>query len=84
MDKRIALVTGANRGIGFEVSRQLAGKGIYVLLTSRDDAKGKAAAQRLSANGLDVTHYQLDVPTKRASNVCANLWSKNADGSISW
>ncbi len=61
MDNRIALVTGANRGIGFEVCRQLAAKGIHVLLTSRTDAKGKAAAQKLLANGLDVTHYQLDV-----------------------
>jgi len=36
------VVTGANRGIGFEVCRQLAGRGIHVILTSRDEGKGKS------------------------------------------
>lgn len=58
---RIALITGANRGIGFEVARQLAQKGIEVLLGARDPVKGEAAAERLTAENLPVTFIHLDV-----------------------
>ncbi|MCM2277465.1 MAG: SDR family oxidoreductase [Oligoflexia bacterium] len=57
---RIALVTGANRGIGLEVCRQLAAKGLQVILTSRDAAKGEAAAARLREQGGKVRYCQLD------------------------
>lgn len=59
--KRVAVVTGANRGIGFETCRQLAKKGIQVILTSRDEVKGKAAAEKLQAEELDVSYHPLDV-----------------------
>ena len=55
------MVTGGNRGMGFETCRQLAGRGARVVLTSRDPAKGEAAAGRLRGDGLDVRHHQLDV-----------------------
>ncbi|MCM2323286.1 MAG: SDR family oxidoreductase [Oligoflexia bacterium] len=58
--QRIALVTGANRGIGFEVCRQLAHQGLDVILTSRDPAKGEAAAKKLRDQGLKVRYCQLD------------------------
>jgi NAD(P)-dependent dehydrogenase (short-subunit alcohol dehydrogenase family) len=56
----IALVTGGNRGIGLEVCRQLAESGHQVILTSRDEAKGKAAVaeldnERIVYHSLDVT-----------------------------
>src|SRR5215831_5581037 len=56
----VALVTGANRGIGFEVCRQLAGKGFVVLLTARDAAKANTAAREL-ANAGTVESLLLDV-----------------------
>lgn len=59
--ERIALVTGANRGIGFEVSRQLAKQGITVLLSGRDHDAINHAANDLIAEGLKVEPIQLDV-----------------------
>ena len=58
---KIAVVTGGNRGMGFETCRQLGRRGARVILTSRDPAKGEAAAGRLQGEGLDVRHHQLDV-----------------------
>lgn len=57
----IALVTGANKGIGFETVRQLARTGVHVFLGARDRAKGVAAALKLQAEGLDVEALTLDV-----------------------
>jgi NAD(P)-dependent dehydrogenase (short-subunit alcohol dehydrogenase family) len=58
---KIAVVTGANRGLGFETCRQLARHGLRVVLTSRDPAKGQAAAETLRKEGLDVHHQPMDV-----------------------
>ncbi|MEQ6340209.1 MAG: SDR family oxidoreductase [Gammaproteobacteria bacterium] len=59
--QKIAVVTGANRGLGYETCRQLAQQGYQVVLTSRDAAKGRAATERLNAKGLDAVYHQLDV-----------------------
>jgi len=60
MDK-VALVTGANRGIGLEIARQLAERGNRVILCARNVAQGEAAAKSLSANGARVFPAELDV-----------------------
>jgi NAD(P)-dependent dehydrogenase (short-subunit alcohol dehydrogenase family) len=58
---RIALVTGANRGLGFETCRQLAQLGLTVILSARDLTKCEVAANQLIERGLDVIFYELDV-----------------------
>jgi NAD(P)-dependent dehydrogenase (short-subunit alcohol dehydrogenase family) len=59
--QRLAVVTGANRGIGLEVCRQLAELGMTVVLTSRNRRRGESAAVGLADRGLDVLAQPLDV-----------------------
>jgi NAD(P)-dependent dehydrogenase (short-subunit alcohol dehydrogenase family) len=67
MDKRVAVVTGANRGIGLEICRQLARRGgIRVVLTARNETKGKAAAGQLRDEGLEVDFHELDVTSEKS------------------
>jgi NAD(P)-dependent dehydrogenase (short-subunit alcohol dehydrogenase family) len=58
---KIALVTGATRGIGFETARQLATSGVHVLLAGRDRAKAVEASLKLQSEGLSVEAIALDV-----------------------
>ncbi|KAM4115463.1 hypothetical protein ACJW30_04G152300 [Castanea mollissima] len=60
--KRVAVVTGANKGIGLEISRQLALNGVKVILTARDVKRGTEAVETLKAAGYsDLSFHQLDV-----------------------
>lgn len=59
--QRIALVTGANKGIGLEIARQLAEADVTVLLGSRDAERGRAAIDELSASGLNVEAIEIDL-----------------------
>jgi NAD(P)-dependent dehydrogenase (short-subunit alcohol dehydrogenase family) len=59
--KKIALVTGANKGIGLETARQLGQKEITVLAGARDEAKANRAAEELRKEGLDVHGIVIDV-----------------------
>lgn len=61
MSKRIALVTGGNRGLGLETCNQLGEKGYRVLLGARDAKKGEAAAESLRKKGHDTRFIELDV-----------------------
>ncbi|XP_010052778.2 (+)-neomenthol dehydrogenase [Eucalyptus grandis] len=58
---RYAVVTGANKGIGLEICRQLASKGIEVILTARDKQRGLGAVKGLEESGISVIFHQLDV-----------------------
>ncbi|PWZ39207.1 hypothetical protein Zm00014a_043771 [Zea mays] len=59
---RVAVVTGGNKGIGLEVCRQLASRGVAVILTARDEKKGTEAVATLRGSGLpDVQFHRLDV-----------------------
>ncbi|RCV07505.1 hypothetical protein SETIT_1G250200v2 [Setaria italica] len=61
-EKRVALVTGGNRGMGFEICRQLASSGLAVVLTARDEKRGAEAVDRLRGLGLpDVVFHQLEI-----------------------
>ena len=61
MAGKIALITGANKGIGFETARQLAAQGITVLVGARDQIRGNEAVQKLGAEGADAHFVLLDV-----------------------
>lgn len=70
-EKRYAVVTGGNKGIGFEICRQLALNGIQVILTARNEARGVEAVEKLNASGVsNVVFHQLDI---KDSTSVANL-----------
>jgi NAD(P)-dependent dehydrogenase (short-subunit alcohol dehydrogenase family) len=71
-DKKIALITGANKGIGKEIARQLGQQGIFVIIGARDKKKGQEAEKELRSQGMDVLTVKLDV-TKQATIDAAAL-----------
>lgn len=75
--KKIALVTGANKGIGLETVRQLAAQGVAVLLAARDRERGEQAANTLKQEGLDVQFLQLDVSDTASQDTAAKFIADN-------
>ena len=70
MSIRTALATGANRGIGYEVCRQLASHGLRVILTGRDSRHVSEAATTFGNAGLDVVPEMLDVSSEDSVSAC--------------
>jgi NAD(P)-dependent dehydrogenase (short-subunit alcohol dehydrogenase family) len=60
-EKKVALITGANKGLGLETARQLGKLGYTVLIGSRDPLKGEVAARLMRNEGIDVRVVKLDV-----------------------
>jgi NAD(P)-dependent dehydrogenase (short-subunit alcohol dehydrogenase family) len=76
--KRIGLVTGANRGIGLETARQLAQKDVFVILTARQLEDAKAAVERLKSEGIaDVMALKLDVTLAKDRSQVAQFLSEH-------
>ena len=61
IDKRLAVITGGNRGLGYETCRQLGQLGHKILLASRDPVAGRDSASQLAGEGVDVDFIVLDV-----------------------
>jgi NAD(P)-dependent dehydrogenase (short-subunit alcohol dehydrogenase family) len=68
--EKIALITGANRGLGFEIARQLGNKGMTVIIGARDEKNGTDAAEKLNQQGITAHFVQLDI-TKSESITAA-------------
>jgi NAD(P)-dependent dehydrogenase (short-subunit alcohol dehydrogenase family) len=76
---KTALVTGANKGIGYEVARQLGGKGFHVFLGARDPNRGRKAAEALGKDGAVVTAVPLDVSDAESINNAVHVVSEAVD-----
>src|SRR5438105_14276948 len=76
--KRIALVTGANKGIGFEVARELARQNFRVFLVARNEKAGGAAAEKLREEG-DVIFLKIDVADENSIRAAATELTRQGD-----
>lgn len=76
-DKKVAFITGGNRGIGLETARQLAQTGVKVVIGSRDLEKGKTAAGKIAAEGLDVEAIRFDITKPADYKEAYNYFDKN-------
>jgi NAD(P)-dependent dehydrogenase (short-subunit alcohol dehydrogenase family) len=83
-EQRIAFVTGANKGIGFEVVRQLARKCFHVFLGARNEKAGEAAAEKLNKEGEKkdygkITFLKIDISNPESIKRAAGEFSKGSD-----
>jgi len=76
IERKVALITGANKGIGFEIARQLGRKGMTVLLGARDEGRGQEAVEKLRADGVDARSIQVDVTSQETIDRAARRIEK--------
>ena len=79
--KKVALITGANRGLGLETARQLGAMGMTVVIGSRELARGEAAARRLQEQGIDARAVKLDVTSGEDARAVA-AWIEGEFGRL--
>ncbi|MDP9077668.1 MAG: SDR family oxidoreductase [Bacteroidota bacterium] len=80
-NQKVALITGSNRGLGFETAKQLGEKGITVILTGRDQQTAEDAAAKLTALGIKAVGIKLDV-TDQKDRVAAAAFIKGKFGKL--
>src|SRR5260370_34960256 len=73
---KVALITGANKGIGFEIARQLGAQGMIVLVGARDRARGEEAVERLQSEGVEASAIHLDVTDQVTIDAAASYIDK--------
>ena len=76
-EQKIALITGANKGLGFETARQLGRQNIKVLVGARDEARGREAAEKLQAEGFSAEFVLLDVGDEKTHDAAAKYVEEN-------
>ncbi len=81
--KKVALITGANKGIGFEVARRIAKTGWTVLAAARSEELGRQAVAKLQAEGLDVQYIHIDLDAPESAAIAAEITRKQFASLIS-
>lgn len=71
VEGKVALITGANKGLGLEIARQLGRQGITVLIGARDAGRGREAAEGLRSEGISAHFIQLDVTSQHTIDQAA-------------
>jgi NAD(P)-dependent dehydrogenase (short-subunit alcohol dehydrogenase family) len=77
--RKVVLITGANRGIGLETARQLAKRGFHVVVTARDEEKGRPVAEAIQADGGTASFLSLDVSSSNSIRSAASQFAALAD-----
>src|ERR1700733_7873597 len=80
-EKKIALITGSNRGIGFETARQLGQQGVRVIVSARTEREAADAANKLRSEGIEAEAFELDV-TKAADRAVAAKFIESRYGKL--
>lgn len=76
-DKKIALITGANKGLGYETARQLGKENVKVLIGARDETRGQEAVEKLKNEGFDAEFVLVDVTNEKTLEAAAKHVEEN-------
>jgi len=78
MSSKVAVVTGANKGVGYEIAKQLLQKGVFVILTARDEKLGMQAIENLGNKGVEF--HQLDITDDKSIQTLATFLADKYKG----